>query len=370
MTLLPRTLFVCKILEFDSSSFMNEWTTDSLLPASLLNSITNRLDKSFEQTERHQLKQEAYQYRKDEFECHRSFKTSTYEDYKNINSIRLQGTCQLALNHDLYRSWRDSVQNDYLVVTADPGCGKSVFARSLVDLDLKTSEEQSPAVCYFFFKDNDAQNTLSIALCALLHQLFCMKPRLICHALKEWQQHGTSLKDDASALWRVLVEAMSDPYAGNIVFVINALDECQEIDQRRLMNMLGALKRETNTKASSTKKFLITCRPYGEIKNSFDTAIGRFASIHVRGEDENDQINGEINLVIRHRVKDLAKTLNSQASVATRLEEQLLGMEHRTYLWLHLAMSDIEVALRHSLRPHREDIPRVPSSETRLTRPS
>jgi len=39
-----------------------------------------------------------------------------------------------------------------LWVSADPGCGKSVFAKYLVDSILTITE--SRIICYFFFKDD------------------------------------------------------------------------------------------------------------------------------------------------------------------------------------------------------------------------
>lgn len=40
------------------------------------------------------------------------------------------------------------------------------------------------SVCYFFFKDNEEQDSIAIALCAILHNLFSCRPELIRHAAK------------------------------------------------------------------------------------------------------------------------------------------------------------------------------------------
>lgn len=74
-----------------------------------------------------------------------------------------EGTCQWALQSTEYIRWLDGKQNDLLWVSADPGCGKSVLARSIIDSHIHTSSPRM-TICYFFFKDNEAQNSLSTAL--------------------------------------------------------------------------------------------------------------------------------------------------------------------------------------------------------------
>ncbi|KAG9992121.1 purine and uridine phosphorylase, partial [Aureobasidium melanogenum] len=76
-------------------------------------------------------------------------KISTNEQFKNINPDRVDQTCQWALSHPLYRRWRDSAADDLLWISADPGCGKSVLSKSLVDEELRSDADDS-TVCYFF----------------------------------------------------------------------------------------------------------------------------------------------------------------------------------------------------------------------------
>jgi hypothetical protein len=99
------------------------------------------------------------------------FKTSNYESYKNVNPIRVPGTCAWFVEHPIFKKWRESDGNDLLWLTADPGCGKSVLSRALVDERLVGIRSCNPTICHFFFKDNEEQNNIATALCALLHQL-------------------------------------------------------------------------------------------------------------------------------------------------------------------------------------------------------
>lgn len=101
-----------------------------------------------------------------EEECHQLFrlakneKDNPYEWYKDRIKERVKGTCKWFLNQADFEDWtrRDS---GLLIVTADPGCGKSVLAKYLIEHELPT--RLSATICYFFFKDSD-QNTLKQAI--------------------------------------------------------------------------------------------------------------------------------------------------------------------------------------------------------------
>jgi hypothetical protein len=150
--------------------------------------------------------------------CHQAFKTSNYEEQKDVNPMRVEGTCQWVLTHEQYRRWHDKDSDGLLWISADPGCGKSVLAKSLVDHELQDSGRCS--VCYFFFKDNEEQDNLATALCALLHQLLVQQPRLIRHALAIYDPNKPEkVQQDVAQLWRTLLAASGDAVAQDVTFV-------------------------------------------------------------------------------------------------------------------------------------------------------
>ncbi|KAL7916974.1 nucleoside phosphorylase domain-containing protein [Trichoderma austrokoningii] len=164
---------------------------------------------------------------KERQECHQLFrlttsdKDTTYEWYKDRVEDRVEDTCMWFLNHDHFNTWLGQ-DSGPLLVTADPGCGKSVLAKYLVDHILP---QPTNIVCYFFFKDQD-QNTMRQALCALLHQLFSKKPSLIKHALTQYRINGRGLINSTRSLWEILDGAVTDPSnTESIIIVLDALDE-------------------------------------------------------------------------------------------------------------------------------------------------
>ncbi|KAK2593245.1 hypothetical protein QQS21_009044 [Conoideocrella luteorostrata] len=325
--------------------------------------VNESLKRAFQQREDHHRNNMVTALTKEQRDCHQAFKTSTYEQYKNINPDRVEGTCRWILENSQYLAWQESGHNDLLWISADPGCGKSVLAKSLVDKDLKASCT-SASICYFFFKDNDEQNNLATALCAVLHQLFGMHPHLLRHALPSWQSNGKKIQQESDELWHILEAATSDNAFSNTICLFDALDECRPSDRTQLIEKLEKFYTKSHLSAQSKKwlKFLVTSRPYDDIHEGFRPATQLFPYIHVRGEEENDQIHEEINLVVNMRVAKLGESLQLPPETQERLGQQLLQMEHRTYLWLHLVMDDIHTTFGNSLQPEQESIQLIPNS--------
>ncbi|KAJ5556434.1 hypothetical protein N7494_000349 [Penicillium frequentans] len=329
-----------------------------------LQETNKRLDSANKQREQHHREKTSRALTTQQQRCHQIFKISNYAQQKDINPSKAERTCQWALQSDEYIRWLQSRSNDLLWVSADPGCGKSVLAKSLVD-DYLTSSSSELVICYFFFKDNEEQNTLARALCAILHQLFSQRSDLLHHAMPSWEKNGESLQQEVDELWRIFITATSTSteLQYNTVCIFDALDECREADQRWLIQKLKDFHSQPVISTRPTcLKFLLTSRPYRVIQHSFQDITDSFPHLHLKGEEENDQIHREIDLVVKIRVEELARLAQLPSYIQQRLEQQLLQMEHRTYLWLYLAMDDIQQTFQNSVRPAEESIRLIPAS--------
>ena len=283
----------------------------------------------------------------EELECLRCF-TSNYVGNKDRISRRVPGTCKWFLKNPMFLKWRQE-ETTLLLVTADPGCGKSVLAKALVDEDLLSSDtgNESTSICYFFFKDDDpSRQSGANALCAILHQLFVQKPTLLKYAMTQFYNHGEHIRTMIIALWSILEEAVSSPDAGRIICVLDALDECGETAKKDLITRLSNFY--CNRDQLKTKlKFLVTSRPYSNIERAFQTKISDMTSISLRGEDETDKISAEIDLVIDHKIPQISKNRRYplEPEVQNALIKSLKSIPHRTYLWLYLILDVIQESL-------------------------
>lgn len=285
--------------------------------------------------------QERHRRTEAENRCHAAFRVSDYMSDRIRNPMRVPGTCGWFIEHGNYHKWRDNDSNDLLWVSADPGCGKSVLSRFLVEKLLPSDDTN---VCYFFFKDEGKQQkSASSAVCALLHQLYSKSPALIKHALPVFNKEGEKLQDLFSDLWAILQASLTDSKAGNMICVLDALDECEESGRILLIDALKQFRSKHDWDSThGYVKFLVTSRPYQSIERKFRFLENAMPRIRLAGEDETESIKREIDLVIKHRVAELRDVLDLDTKAAENLELKLISMDHRTYLWLKLVLFELE----------------------------
>ncbi|KAF4549346.1 Ankyrin repeat-containing protein 25 [Elsinoe fawcettii] len=297
-------------------------------------------------------------------ECIRMFNKVEYNTFKSdVLEKRIANTCSWTLDHPLFKEWIAGRASNVLWISADPGCGKSVLARSLVEDDIPALYQGPVQMCHFFFKDNAEQSMLCNALCSVLHQIFDQQPQLVQHAMPYLDKHGHGITGDIDVLWKILLDSGSDAAARSFVCVFDALDECRDKDQLIFIRLLGDLHQRQQLSLGHLRfKILVTSRPYRIIEQAFGKGTNNLPEIHLRGELENEQINREINLVIKHRVDSLATEHGLTADFRSKLQRTLTNMENRTYLWLFLVWKDIEDQVANSWFRDSYHIPSIPQT--------
>jgi formylmethanofuran dehydrogenase subunit D len=258
----------------------------------------------------------------------------------------VSGTCAWILEHKIFREWKANPDDSLIWLSAGPGCGKSVLSRALIDEKLVGTEQH--ALCHFFFKENEEQNNALTAMCALLHQLFWAHKddadflrRQIDSAIRKC---GPGLKNDFEELWQVFISAATDPSAKDIICVVDALDECRKSDRDKLIACLERFYGRPSNEADrgSKLKFFVTSRPYPEIELKFSNLTRGFPTIRLADDNESGKITREIGLVIDARVKEIGERRGLRDDVQLALQMRLCEIPNRTYLWLHLALDQVE----------------------------
>ncbi|KAK7978736.1 hypothetical protein PG988_006226 [Apiospora saccharicola] len=240
-------------------------------------------------------------------------------DRKDRNPDRMENTCEWVTRHPKFQTWHNSSASSFLLVSADPGCGKSVLAKYLVDVVL--SKPETRTTCYFFFKDEfDDQRSAINALRSVIHQLFTKKLTLFSDGiLRRFQQDGCR----------------------GVVCVLDAFDECEEREQKILEELFTKFYMIQNTKSSL--KFLVTNRPYHGITRRFHALESKWPSIRLAGEagPEMDQIHKEIDTVIHARAEELKGNPLTEDQYDL-LVKGITSTENRTYLWATLILDLVQ----------------------------
>lgn len=254
----------------------------------------------------------------------------------------VEGTCKWFLDGRTFLDWRDRDESSILWVTAGPGCGKSVLSQALVDKGYLNPSGKSH-ICYFFFKDGlDARTDGKHALSAILHQLFSEgNQKFINNALPAYERHGSKLKERLSEMWSILLECAKST-TEYIICVLDALDECERsarVAFQSLLHTFYAGQASQTTSGPIRLKFLITSRPYDDVKDHFSGVMDLGTCIELDGSLHADAIASDINLVIDHEVPRMLKGLSGTTcqSVIDRLKKA----ENRNYLWLYLTLDII-----------------------------
>ncbi|KAN0070262.1 ankyrin [Elaphomyces granulatus] len=277
-----------------------------------------------------------------EMEILRKLDKSPYQDRKGRNPDRIPGTCEWFVAHELFRDWQESKSSRMLWVSADPGCGKSVLAKYLVDSVLATTESRT--ICYFFFKDDfEDQRSIVCALCCILRQLFLQKRKLLSEKIfEQFEIDGEKFTSSFDELWNALISAAEDKNAGEIICLFDAIDECEDHGRSQLTQALCKLY---GTRTDFNLKFLVTSRPYGGIRRGFQPLeIPGLPVIHLSGESdvEMEKISREIDVFINARVKDIGAQLKLRNDQQELLLRELMRVPNRTYLWVYLTLDLIE----------------------------
>lgn len=278
--------------------------------------------------------------------------TSNYVQDKSFLESRVEGTCEWFFEHEDFLSWRDRDESALFWLSAGPGCGKSVLSKTLIDEGFlnvarisangESITRSSTTVTYFFFKKTDASRTVAEqALSAILLQLVeQLKSR------SDWTKKavdkfnyqsklGNSFKD----AWLLLIECVNSPGLGDVICVLDALDECAEESCEELISSLKQLFASAdNYKTASNLKFFITGRPELKITDKFKTFAPYTSFVELDGISVSDEIGADIEKVIDFRVNQFQ---DLQPAERDELAKRLKAMKSRTYLWLHLTFESI-----------------------------
>lgn len=266
----------------------------------------------------------------------------------------VEGTCEWLLVHAAYSAWLTWNGPPVLRLVGDPGIGKTMISSFLVDeLERKAQVTANITFAYYFCDNKDEKRRTATAIIrGLLLQLFRQRAKLISHLQLVFDQMGDQVFTDFDALWRILLFILKDAQAGEIYFLIDALDECELRSRNSFIFCLEKLSKELEGSGAHKIKILITYRPISEIEEAlnFDNGTLRIDSA---------KVNADLSKFIDAKVGELANgkpswPLELLHDISKTLQKRVGG----TFLWAALVLHDIStVKMASKVRNKLKELP-------------
>lgn len=246
-----------------------------------------------------------------------------------LNSNRAPHTCRWFRKHPTFDSWwRDG--SKHLLVSADPGSGKTTLSAYLVE---KVLPKYCPkAIVLYYFFDYASRKDPATALSSLLYQLFRAKRELADDHEDAIEGDETSTTGLSGILAKVTHHASCPP----VICVLDALDECSKEGQRALSQLADKLP------STSKLRFVMTTRSYPDIIRQFTGP--RWSHISAEAAKSKFEIQQEIEVALDLKLKVLVQKRGfgpkAQAALSEAIREK--GRHQTTYLWLKLLFMSLE----------------------------
>jgi hypothetical protein len=273
-----------------------------------------------------------------------------------------QGTLGWVLEHGRYKHWihlDDTDNSRFLWISGNPGCGKTVLSKFLLDSVEDSVKTQGLArkqpVLYFFFDDKyDKQKSAVSLLRTLLHQILEQLPALIDHVMPYYISQGTNMVESLGTLWKIFRAVTTDrKYLDGVYVFVDALDECDETSRENLLSYFEQHFNDISKDSDSTfLKVVATSRPYPRIEHSLPSDF----CIRLKTEDAEGRINEDISSFISHTINKIMGA-EYDKGLLKDIEDSMKAQADGMFLWASLVIEDLRVTPLKEIRDKLKTIP-------------
>ena len=241
---------------------------------------------------------------------------------------RVDGTCQWIKSHALYDSWLRS-HSQLLWLSGGPGKGKTMLSIFLAE----ELEQNKLFLQYFCDNKDEKRNTAVAVLRGLIYQLLQSLPRLFDHILPIFkiQKESLFLSTSFETLWKIFENMVCDPALETTYCVLDGLDECDEASLEVLLGKFTALfSAEPNNSSACRLNFLVVSR---DLPDCIPELLSSFPRISL-DPDADTEINKDIDLFIKAKVKELSKRKQYPERLRVHVENVFRDRAQGTFLWI------------------------------------
>jgi ankyrin repeat domain-containing protein 50 len=223
-------------------------------------------------------------------------------------------TCEWFCSHARFQSWKEDPRPGLLLVTAEPGCGKSVLAKHLIDHIFPNSLKRET---FYVFFENDFPN-FETAILGMIHQLFLQSPDRI----HRWRSQMSNLGYNFNEPWQTFlnfIETATVVYPGlqvipdpprQTICIIDGIDKCDSNWRTILIETIRMCYHRSESR-EHVPKILVTSRPDQELLDQLLELGDRLSHISLSGTTDQDieKILKETDLVVKACAQELGTLL-------------------------------------------------------------
>ncbi|KAF8557457.1 hypothetical protein OG21DRAFT_1520519 [Imleria badia] len=232
-----------------------------------------------------------------------------FERHRAALLQRQADTCTWLPETNEYKTWLTD-EKSFLWLQGKAGCGKSVLVASVIEHLKKTFVDAPPAFFYCDFgkeRSIDSTEVIRSLLYQLVDQYRCGKVKLgalqVVDELMEERRKGDTALRDITCL-SSLVSRVAGQFSQPPLLVIDALDECKDVD-RLLCALLGLKTKGVQLFVSSRPIQVIKCRfsrlPCISVDKMVD-AVSADIELHVRREINSHPRLGFLDPALKEKV--------------------------------------------------------------------
>lgn len=162
-----------------------------------------------------------------------------------------------------------------LWIKGHAGTGKTMLLMGIIRSLEKQQDFRAPGISCFFCQGTDVTlNSATAALRSLVWMLVVEQPNLMSHLRKKYTDSGTALFQDSNAFFALseaFLSMLDDPELSPVLFVVDALDECNR-EKPGLNELLDLISK--SIKRSDKVKWLCSSRPEIDILRRLKNLAG------------------------------------------------------------------------------------------------
>ena len=220
------------------------------------------------------------------------------------------------------------------------GTGKTMLLSGIIHKLSDQPAKLASTLSYFFCQSQGRTekrlNTATATLRSLIWMLLLQQPNLIEHLLSKYETSGASLfsgENSFRALAGAIKSMLEDPQLSPVYFVVDALDECDEGDEKaKLLSLIS-----DSLKLSDKVRWLVSSRPELDVLallQKRNTNSRHVAGLPLELNDQSQE--GPVGAYIKYKLETLEGREGYSADILTALSNEILQREEKIFLWVAL----------------------------------